>query len=166
MTNPGHLDPGYRGPLHLTLINMAKEGVQIRKEDMILTIVLIKLESAPRAGFVSRYGDKSPSELSLSQLNNLSPDFARFEERAQKIAEGAVERAELALKRAQVRAGIYSSLITLAVALITVGLGSYSRYGALSDQIKTVESKLESQIELNKKINELEKRIIELAPKK
>ncbi len=166
MTNPGHLDPGYEGPLHLTVINMAKEGVQLRKGDMILTIVLFKLAKAPIADFKSRYGGKSPSKMSLSHLNRLSPDFARFEERAQKIADAAVERAELAIKQAQWRVGIISGFITLLVAALTVWSGSYSKYEALSEQIKGVERKLEDQIGTNKKLGELEKRINDLAPKK
>src|SRR5580658_9219122 len=31
MTNPGHVDPGYVGPMHFTVINMGREEFSLRK---------------------------------------------------------------------------------------------------------------------------------------
>jgi dCTP deaminase len=84
MTNPGHIDPGYKGPLHLTAINMGRESFEIRRGDLIVTIVVVELAAEPKADFAARYGSSSPSHITQTQLNRLSADFANVEERAKK----------------------------------------------------------------------------------
>jgi deoxycytidine triphosphate deaminase len=37
--NPGHIDPGYRGPLTVTALNLRKTSISISREDPIFTIV-------------------------------------------------------------------------------------------------------------------------------
>jgi dCTP deaminase len=54
MANPGHLDPGYRGPLHLTVINMARDPYQFRAGDLIVTLLIFKI-AKPVADFTDRY---------------------------------------------------------------------------------------------------------------
>jgi deoxycytidine triphosphate deaminase len=43
MTNPGHIDPGYSGPMRFTIINMGKTHFVLRREDPIVTLLFMKL---------------------------------------------------------------------------------------------------------------------------
>jgi deoxycytidine triphosphate deaminase len=101
MTNPGHIDPGYEGHLHLTAINMGREPFEIRKGDIIVTLVVVELATPPKADFIARYGGSSPSHITQRQLDRLSPDFANVQERATVVANKAVQAAELSIKKAQ-----------------------------------------------------------------
>jgi dCTP deaminase len=165
MTNPGHLDPGYRGPLHLTVINMARDAYQLRAGDLIVTLLIFKI-AKPVADFTDRYHNISPSELTLSQLNKLSPDFARFEERAEQIARTAVDRADLAIRQAQTRitwrVGLITAVATIVIALITAGAGLWPKFAVLGEQIKAVDKKVDDRIDTNKEIQELEQRVHDL----
>lgn len=44
MTNPGHVDPGYEGPMRFTVINMARETYPLRHGDRIVTLLLFRLK--------------------------------------------------------------------------------------------------------------------------
>ena len=54
MTNPGHVDPGYKGPLHFTVINMGSKDYVFRRRDPIVTILLFRLDHASGADWTSR----------------------------------------------------------------------------------------------------------------
>src|SRR5918994_4262978 len=43
MTNPGHVDPGYKGPMSFTVINMGSEDYTLLKKDRIVTLLFFKL---------------------------------------------------------------------------------------------------------------------------
>jgi deoxycytidine triphosphate deaminase len=48
MTNPGHIDPGYSGPLRFTVINMGKSSYVLRRNDAIVTVLFIQLQSVTK----------------------------------------------------------------------------------------------------------------------
>jgi hypothetical protein len=108
----------------------------------------------------------SPSELTFGQLNKLSPDFARFEERAEEIAKAAVEKADLVVKQTQtritLRVGLITAAATIVIALITAGAGLWPRFDVLAEQIKTIDKKVDERTDTNNKIQELERRIHDL----
>ncbi len=43
MTNPGQVDPGYEGQIHVTVINMGKQPYMLRKGDRLLRALIFKL---------------------------------------------------------------------------------------------------------------------------
>jgi deoxycytidine triphosphate deaminase len=45
VTNPGHVDPGYEGPMHFTVINMGRQPYVLRVSDPICTLLLFELDS-------------------------------------------------------------------------------------------------------------------------
>src|SRR5438094_9876722 len=59
MTNPGHIDPGYKGTLRFTLINMGRKRFSLRAGDSIVTVLLFESDSAAHKG----YGDRHPSKV-------------------------------------------------------------------------------------------------------
>jgi len=46
MTNPGHVDPGYAGPMRFTVINMGSQDYILRRGDEIVTMLLIELSGS------------------------------------------------------------------------------------------------------------------------
>jgi deoxycytidine triphosphate deaminase len=96
MTNPGHVDPGYKGPLRFTVINMAREPYALKSGDVIVSVLLFKLERDVRAGYAARRPPGyTPPPPSREQVDRLAKDFVDVEERSTRIANRAVVKAGL-----------------------------------------------------------------------
>lgn len=80
--NPGHIDPGYKGALKFTVINMGQGSFQLRSGDKIATLLFMELKSAASRGYVS------PHSTKLKHILNkfLSSNFLNIEKRADAIA--------------------------------------------------------------------------------
>lgn len=162
LTNPGHIDPGYEGHLHLTAINMAKESFEFRRGDVIATVVIAELGSAPRADFRARYGTLSPSHVTQDQLNRLSPDFANVEERAQQIADKAVSAADISIKRAQNKAAGIGVVVTALLTIFTLYWNSQSKVDLLNQNETTMEKRFDDKLANDKRITDLEQQVKDL----
>src|SRR5262249_24020852 len=44
MTNPGHIDPGYEGPLHCTVINMGQESYALNRGDRLIRVLIFEMD--------------------------------------------------------------------------------------------------------------------------
>jgi len=106
MTNPGHVDPGYEGPMRFTLINMGKNHYPLKQGDIIITMLFFRLSSPVHRGWMERNINTLPMP-SLADVNCLTRDFVNVSERATNIATGII-----------VKTGIW---VALAVAIVTVG---------------------------------------------
>lgn len=95
MTNPGHIDPGYHGPLHMTVINMSRVPFPLRTGDRIMRVLFIPLEiNQPEVPFDTRHpGPERPNPISSELLGRLSVDFVDVTERAQNIANKTLKKA-------------------------------------------------------------------------
>lgn len=85
MTNPGHIDPGYSGHLHFTLINMSKETVQLSQGTSLATLLFFPLSSP------ANIKSFSPPQIGRL-LDDLSADFLEVEARSEKAAKTIVDR--------------------------------------------------------------------------
>jgi len=88
MTNPGHIDPGFEGKLHFTVINMGRDDFVLRKTDQIVTLLVFKLDTAVAADYARRHA-KLPGEAPVdpikrlqSNIDRLAPDFVDVQRRA------------------------------------------------------------------------------------
>ena len=150
-TNPGHIDPGYQGPLHLTVINMSHEPFSLRQGDRIMRVLFIPLENPPEVPFDVRRPGPLNTPITSELLSRLSVDFVDVEKRAQKIAKGAVRRAQL-----------WAIRIPVVVAILAL-IGNYwmvhpSLKGdvkKLTDRVDVNEKKLSQQV-LDKRMKNLE----------
>lgn len=113
MTNPGHLDPGYQGPMHFTVINMGREHYVLRKGDEIVTVLLFELTDTVNKDWLERRDGKRASPLKQESLDRLCSDFMDVKERAEEISNKVVRGAELRAKRLGVIATIIVALIAL-----------------------------------------------------
>lgn len=113
MTNPGHVDPGYEGPMHFTIINMGKENYVLRKGDDIVTMLLFDLSDAAEKDWLERRDGKRASSLSQETLNKLCSDFMDVSSRAEEKAKEQVKKAELRVK-------LFGVIATIIVVVIGV----------------------------------------------
>jgi deoxycytidine triphosphate deaminase len=80
MTNPGHIDPGYNGPLHCTVIDMAHSNFHLERGDPIMRILLFELPAGgvPNAPYYIRAqlapNGVGPSPITDELLDRLSVD--------------------------------------------------------------------------------------------
>jgi dCTP deaminase len=144
MTNPGHVDPGFVGPMHLTVINMGRDAYDISVGDGIVTVLFFELD----ADVAADYSVRNPGPLSEPDVNKLSRDFVNVENRAREIAKNAV-----------IRAGVYGAigalLLTVVMQIVPYYLGGIEeikrnqavlteQISTLRDQVKSLEEKQES----------------------
>lgn len=162
MTNPGHIDPGYHGHLHLTAINMGREPFEVRRGDLIMTLVIVGLSNAPKADFNLRYGSSSPSHITRSQLDRLSSDFANVHERAEAVAEKAVLKADLSIKKAQTRAALIGTVVTACIAIFTLYWNSQSNMNLLSQEYLNLDKKMDDKINTVRQVDEIQKQTQDL----
>ena len=145
MTNPGHVDPGYHGYLHVTAINMGQEPYPLVHGARCITLTLFRLARAAAAPYSTRIGAPSTSPVTQELLTRLSLDFAAIENRAEKIADKAAQKMDISTKRIQV-------IATIIIAVLTVG--GYIITSRISERIATLEAQI--------KIDALEERIEKL----
>jgi dCTP deaminase len=108
MTNPGHIDPGYDGPLHCTVINMGHESYVLRRGDRIIRVLFFELDQIAQANPTNLL-PAVPNPISTELLGRLSVDFVDVKKRAKKIANAAVRKAAL-----------IAAIIPIIVALVTI----------------------------------------------
>lgn len=86
-TNPGHVDAGYHGRLSLTIINMGRKSREIKRGDVILTLILFRLPKASRAPYGDRtHNPGGQSVVSKDRMSFLSQDFLQIQSRAEQVA--------------------------------------------------------------------------------
>ncbi|WP_339408071.1 dCTP deaminase domain-containing protein [Pseudomonas helleri] len=135
MTNPGHVDPGYSGSLHVTVINMGKKPFSLQPGQSFLRAFIHKLDvpavtPPPRNGPVLQ-------EI----LNKLSPDFLDVKFRAEEAAKKHVDRAVL---RTQWLQFVFPIIATI----VAAGLGAAATYLSTSNRLEERTKTFEERIKL------------------
>jgi deoxycytidine triphosphate deaminase len=120
MTNPGHVDPGYQGPMRFTVINMGSQDYVLRKSDAIVTLLLLRLSGEAKVDWLARRNGRPGGQPTQKDFDRLSADFLDVDRRATAIASEAVNKAELQIKRAQIRVPIYAAVASIIIGLLTV----------------------------------------------
>jgi deoxycytidine triphosphate deaminase len=117
ITNPGHIDPGYEGPLKFTVINMGQDGYVLQQGDVIATLLLLQLESPAQEGWLSRQNGIPGPGVTPKMLSKLSKDFLDFEQRSHRAA-----RKELG------RFGLPGAALTILLSALAVGASVLPSY--------------------------------------
>jgi dCTP deaminase len=87
MTNPGHVDPGFHGPLHVTVINMGREPYYLKKGERLLRALIFNL------GKNVTSPTRATTPFDDETLNRLSPDFLSVNSRVADAAKREIESA-------------------------------------------------------------------------
>lgn len=163
MTNPGHVDPGYEGPMRFTVINVGREAYALRSGDRIVTVLLFELEKAVHSGWRRRNPggeEKGPSPINQANLNRLSKDFVDVERRAKKIATEKGIQWTL----------IVTSVVAILVALLQTLGGGHLFYGADIEDLKRrqdiVEYDVKNRVNIEHRLEDFESRLKDLQREK
>lgn len=111
MTNPGHVDPGYAGPMRFAVINFGKSDYVLRRNDAIVTLLFMKLVRAAQKNWLLRRNGKPGGPPTQKDLNLLSPDFLDVRARAVSAAKVEVENAGIKLKAREVGVALLSAAL-------------------------------------------------------
>jgi dUTPase len=155
MTNPGHVDPGYKGFMRFTVINMGKDPYCLEHGGRIVTLLLFRLDKAVH----SNWAQRNPSGSSLpdhAAISRLSRDFVDVDARAKNIAN------EYGLK--------WSAGLTIAATLVVAILGLLSNGRLFSradvEDLKkrqdTVEYDVKNRVNVDQKLQEFDNRLKDL----
>jgi hypothetical protein len=115
MTNPGHIDPGYEGPVHLTVINMAKKPYPLKHSDRIARVLLFRLNTPPAHSYRQRSAGPGKPLITEELLARLSGDFVDVTARAEASVKKQIHSAEIRAKWVPVVAVILGGLVTFFV---------------------------------------------------
>jgi dCTP deaminase len=155
MTNPGHVDPGYKGKLKFTVINMGRGDFVLRSKDPIVTMLIFKLDTKVVADYRKRRASPPPtspparksvwrqlgdllgirtdpptSTIAQAKIDLLSPDFIDVEKRAKRIA-----------KKAVTGAGILGSVLAI---ILTVAVNAIEKRSDGIDEMKSRLTRVEN----------------------
>jgi dCTP deaminase len=158
-TNPGHVDPGFKGRLSFTVINMGREPYALKAGDAIVTLLLFELSPSAALGYSQRRsGAVRDKPVNDELLNRLSHDFLDVTKRAESAAKTEEHRA----RRWALIAGAIPTSLTLILAV--VGLWAPWRSDT-DDKITSLEQKVavleaeSSDAELRAQLSDLLKRV-------
>jgi dCTP deaminase len=149
MTNPGHIDPGFKGHLTFTLINMGKEPFTIRCGDILFSTLWVKLTCNVEKDYSTRTGRLNAC-ASEGNVDVLSKDFLNVNKRAKKHAKSYIKWATI----------IAASISVLAAGIqygISNSNANNKRIEEMAKSIAVLEVKLEERN--SKKVSEFEKTI-------
>ncbi|WP_173497254.1 hypothetical protein [Shewanella sp. ISTPL2] len=88
MTNPGHIDPGFKGYISVCLVNMGRNVVILDGKHKVATLILSALDHETE-GYEGYEGSESVG-VSKQQISNIGNDFAGLDERIPKIVNKSV----------------------------------------------------------------------------
>jgi deoxycytidine triphosphate deaminase len=111
MTNPGHVDPGYRGHMHFAVINMGRKDYVLKRGDAIVTLLLVELSGPAHSDWLQRHGGVTQEPPLQENLGRLSPDFVDMRKSSTEIAETVVKNAEFRVKLHQVWIPVVGALL-------------------------------------------------------
>jgi dCTP deaminase len=152
MTNPGHVDPGYRGPMSFTVINMGSDDYWLIRGKKIVTLLLFKLQAPAKRDLSARGRGGSDGVQNL--LGVLSPDFLGIEDRVREAAESEENKTRRLALWVPIVAGFVAAIAALFVSIFplrgevsdlkasTAALGEVKR---LEGQIRTLEGELDRE---------------------
>lgn len=156
MTNPGHIDPGYKGPLHITIINMSRAPFAFRAGDRIMRVLFLQLAGEPSASYSERHkSEKLEDVITAELLDKLSVDFVDVEKRAKKVANKAVRNAATlataipaVIAAAALLANWYIGLDPIRDSVSKIdsrlSVAESRQAGSLEDRIRKIEERLTS----------------------
>lgn len=173
MTNPGQVDPGYDGPLHVTVINMGREGYRLEKGNRFLRAVIFNLDNPVTTPYVPKAGAVTPITDEL--LQTLSPDFLSVSARG---AAAAKKEIDSAMRTNALWQFAFPAVVAAIAACASAYITNWSLSEDFEDRIAGIENrtkevnaelrllKLEGDFPTEKRLNTLEGRLQSLESKR
>lgn len=164
MTNPGHVDPGYVGPVHVTVINMGREPFPLQPGGRLLRCLIYRLDTPADSPWKAVPGAPPSSPVTDELLQKLSPDFLSVNERT---AQAAKREVDASVKRSTWLQYGMPSLAAMIGVVVSSILNSCTSTARFDERIKSLEDakslerlqKLESNYPNEKRLLELENQL-------
>ncbi|ODA35534.1 dCTP deaminase [Planctopirus hydrillae] len=119
ISDTGHIDPGFKGKIRLTLINFGNSDFLLEKNHTIATVLLFRLNSKPESDWSSLTNNvDTPYSHGLDDIKYLAADLLSVEKRA-------THAASKEAKRALGEAGWRYALFTVFIPILLGILGAY-----------------------------------------
>ncbi|MEM7241080.1 MAG: hypothetical protein AAF429_02745 [Pseudomonadota bacterium] len=158
MTNPGHVDPGYKGKLSFTIVNLGRDIMTINSGDVIATLLIFSLSGSADVPYKNSTDkdEKETRERRAKLLNQLSPDFGNFSQRIVDEAARAVQKLSVKLEWAKL---LVPALAGAVSAVFIWFIGFVPNFSAIATEteieeiIQTVDAKI---LSLSARIGQLE----------
>jgi len=165
MTNPGHVDPGYEGPVHVTAINMSRAAFGLKKGDRLLRALVYQLSDNVDSTPTARATPLVTQEL----LEKLSPDFLSVNNRTAEAAKREMNEAAKQNQLLQYGLPAFATLVGIAV---TSAVGLYTTNNRIDDRIRLLEevkasnrlTTLEEDLKTEKRFQDIEAQVKALQP--
>jgi dCTP deaminase len=155
MTNPGHIDPGFKGILSFTLINMGREPYLIKKGDKLVTLLLVQLGLASSKDYGIRSQSAIVDKPIPHDLFQLGRDFLDIDNRSREVARRVSQQENSSMKWWQV-------VIALIIAALTTGGSIWGSTYTNSAKINNLENKIEQisqKFDLQERFGKIDKEI-------
>ncbi|PHR24800.1 MAG: hypothetical protein COA37_03345 [Hoeflea sp.] len=168
MTNPGHVDPGYKGHLTFTLINMGRREFPLKSGERIASLLIYRLQEEVAFDYSER---NDPSSTNWSKLlDQLSPDFGAFNSRMEAAAQCAVDKKandfEKIIVEAKSKLSLAQLFVPLGTAVVAGIVGFLTATGgfARNSELDGLRNRF-AIIEAHSESNEIRKQLIYLREK-
>lgn len=144
MTNPGHVDPGFKGPLMFTVINMSERDYPLQRNKKIVTLLFFAVGPVKK-DLGERGVDAESTGASVRRLLDvLSSDFLGITKRIREVTKSE----EAKTKR-------WAIIAPIAVGLIAI-VGAYlGLLGSVHDEI----SELKARVHYAERADEVRKKV-------
>lgn len=151
----GHIDPGFRGELRMTLINMGRDTYELQKGQIVATVLLFRLNKRCAYGLGQRKGAQ-PYDAGLEDIRHLAPDFLNITKTARRLARGEAERL---LGASGWRYAFYSVFLPIIVGIVG-GFATY--YFQVQRELDTFRIGMEAKVDSLVKASDVEKQALQL----
>lgn len=142
MTNPGHVDPGYRGFLKFTVLNMGDTDIPLKQGSMIASLLVFRLSESAQADYSARGGSFGSYLPTKVQLDALASDFSNVEQRALEVAKEQIKKEKIVLTIVTACfAFAFTAFVFLGKTVVDVTAGIEQR--AYQDKVDRYEKKVD-----------------------
>jgi dCTP deaminase len=159
MTNPGHVDPGYVGPLHVTVINMGRKPFALQPGGRFLRAVIHKLDASAASPKPPNSSGAAPA-ITQELLDKLSPDFLSVNQRTASAAKKEIDAAVQRSQYLQFGLPVITTIVGVALAAYFTNVSVSNRF---EDRIKLLEAaKSMERLNILENNYPTEKRLLEI----
>ena len=151
MTNPGHVDPGFKGRLRFTVINLGRKPIELASGNPICTLLIFSVAEPDRAYDQLDTTEKPVGPTDAVLLARLSKDFLNFSDRIKTTVAGELRTAQIATP---IISGILAILLTILANIVANNL-------SVVNELKAKVAGLEKEVavkDLTTRIEKLEKK--------
>jgi dCTP deaminase len=149
MTNPGHIDPGFRGTLKFTLINLGRKPIELASGNQICTLLIFSIAQPDHAYDQLDTTDKPARPSDTALLGRLSKDFLNFSDRIKTTVTGELKAAQISTP---IISGILAILLTI---MANIAANNLSTVNELKAKVAALEKEVAVK-DLTRRIEKLE----------